>query len=64
MGDAGFWDSQEKAQKVINQLKPLNGLLKPFQELTAAVSDIGALAELSDEDATLEPELDREVGKT
>jgi peptide chain release factor 2 len=64
MGEPGFWDNQEKAQKVINQLKPLNGLLKPFQELTAAVSDIEALAELSGEDASLEPELDREVSKT
>jgi peptide chain release factor 2 len=64
MGDAGFWDNQEKAQKVINQLKPLNGLLKPFQELTAAIADIEALAELCAEDASLEPELEREVGKT
>jgi len=64
MGEPGFWDNQEKAQKVINQLKPLNGLLKPFQELAAAVADIGALAELCAEDASLEPELDREIAKT
>ncbi len=64
MGEPGFWDNQEKAQKVINQLKPLNGLIKPYQELAAAVADIEALAELCAEDASLESELDRELGKT
>src|ERR1051326_6274470 len=64
MGEATFWDNQDRAQKVINQLNPLNGLLKPFQELNDAIADIGALAELCDEDQTLEPELEREVSKT
>src|SRR5260221_4150785 len=64
MGDATFWDNQERARKVINQLKPLNGLLKPFQELNDAIVDIGALAELCTEDASLEPELDQELNKT
>lgn len=63
MGEANFWDNQEKAKKVISQLKPLNGLLKPFQELAAAISDIEALAELCGEDASLEPELEREITK-
>jgi peptide chain release factor 2 len=64
MGEPTFWDNQEKAKKIITQLKPLNGLLKPFQELAATIGDIEALAELCAEDASLEPELERELGKT
>ncbi len=63
MGEPKFWDNPDKAQKLIGQLKPLNALLKPYQELTAGVSDIVALAELSDEDASLEAEWERELGK-
>jgi peptide chain release factor 2 len=64
MGEPTFWDNQEKANKVINQLKPLNGLIKPFQELAAQIGDVEALAQLADEDASLESELDRELAKT
>ena len=63
MGEPNFWDSPEKAQKTIAQLKPLNALLKPYQELTSGVSDLVALAELSNEDASLEAEWERELGK-
>jgi peptide chain release factor 2 len=62
MGEPGFWDSQEKAQGVINQLKPLNGLLKPYEELEQAAGEIQTLAELAEEDAGLEEELGRELG--
>ena len=34
MGQPNFWDNQEKAQQTIQQLKPLNGLLKPFEDQT------------------------------
>jgi peptide chain release factor 2 len=63
MGEASFWDNQDKASKVINQLKPLNGLIKPFGDLAALIGDVEALAQLCDEDASLEPELDRELAK-
>jgi len=32
MARPDFWDNQEKAQKTIAALKPLNGLLKPFKK--------------------------------
>jgi peptide chain release factor 2 len=57
MGQPGFWDNQEKAQEVIDQLKPLNGLLKPYAELAGSAEDLQALAELTEEDASLEEEL-------
>jgi peptide chain release factor 2 len=57
MGQPGFWDNQEKAQEIINQLKPLNGLLKPYEELAASAGDVQTLAELAEEDEGLEAEL-------
>ena len=53
MGQPNFWDNPEKAQQTIQQLKPLNALLKPFEELRTAAGDLGALAELAEEDARL-----------
>jgi peptide chain release factor 2 len=61
MGQAGFWDNPEKAQQTIQQLKPLNGLLKPFEELETAGGDLQALAELAEEESALEPELEAEL---
>jgi len=61
MGQPNFWDNQEKAQKTIGELKPLNGLLNPFQGLTESVQDLSALAELVDEDVSLEPDFDKEL---
>lgn len=63
MGEASFWDNPDAAQKTIQSLKPLNGLLKPYEELTGAVADLGALAELAQEDGSLEGELGGEVEK-
>jgi peptide chain release factor 2 len=63
MGEPSFWDSQENAQKTIQALKPLNGLLKPYEELNSASGDLQALAELIEEDASLESELQGELDK-
>src|SRR5262249_46100487 len=61
MGQPNFWDNPEKAQQTIQQMKPLNALLKPFEDLEAAGSDLQALAELSEEDGSLDEELDAEL---
>jgi peptide chain release factor 2 len=61
MGEPGFWDSPERAQEVISQLKPLNGLLKPYEELQSDAGEIQTLTELAEEDAGLEEELGREL---
>jgi len=61
MGEPKFWDNPEKAQQTIQQLKPLNAVLKPFEELNTSAGDLRALAELSEEDASLELELDSEL---
>jgi peptide chain release factor 2 len=61
MGQPTFWDNSEKAQQVIGQLKPLNGLINPCDDLGVALGDLQALADLSEEDASLEGELTGEI---
>src|SRR5260370_38836132 len=56
-----FWDNPEKAQQTIQQLKPLNDLLKPAEELRTSAEDLTVLAELAEEDATLEADLETEL---
>jgi peptide chain release factor 2 len=63
MGQPSFWDNPEKAQQVIQQLKLLNAVLKPFEDLEAATADLTALAELAEEEPSLEGELEGELAK-
>jgi peptide chain release factor 2 len=62
-GEPDFWTNQDKAQKTIQAQKTLNALLKPYEEVSSAINDINALAELSEEDPSLEPELTGEVDR-
>ncbi len=63
MGQPGFWDNSEAAKATIGQLKPLNALLRPYEEITAASGDLATMVELADEDAGLEAELATELPK-
>ena len=61
MSQAGFWDSSEKAQATVAELKGVNAVLKPLDEALAAGADLEALEELAREDESLESELLREA---
>jgi peptide chain release factor 2 len=61
MGQPNFWDNSEKAQQTIQQLKPLNAMLNPFAALASSAGDLEALAELAEEDQSLEGELEGEL---
>jgi peptide chain release factor 2 len=61
MGAGNFWDNPDKAQLVIHQLKVINGMVKPYEELASASENITTLAELAEDDASLEAELEREL---
>src|SRR5258708_7927589 len=63
MGESTFWDNPERAQQIIQQLKPLNGLLKPFEDLQAASHDLEVLAEFAAEDPSHDRELEDELGR-
>jgi len=56
MAAAGFWDSQEKAQQLMGELRKITALLKPLSEVVAGGDDLAALLELVEEDPSAEME--------
>jgi len=63
MAEPGFWDHSEKAQATVGELKSVNGLLKPLDELLTGSGDLEVLLEMADEDASLEEELRGELDR-
>jgi peptide chain release factor 2 len=63
MSEPTFWDNPESAQKTIQAIKPLNGLLKPYEDLLQASGDLQAFQELSADDPSLEGEYGTEVDR-
>ncbi len=63
MGEAGFWDNQEAAQKVVQELKALRGQVEPVQELLRRSDDATVLLELAAEqgDDAAQAEVQREL---
>ena len=63
MAEPGFWNDQQSAQAVVQQVKTLKGWIDPFEKiegrLTSAQDLEGMLA--SDPDEELSRELDAEV---
>jgi peptide chain release factor 2 len=56
--DTGFWDNPEAARGVIQKVKVLNALIKPYEELSQASVDLGVMAELASEDPSFAEELE------
>ena len=50
MAGAGFWDNQEKAQGLMDELRQINAGLKPIGELVAGAEDLEVMLELAAED--------------
>jgi peptide chain release factor 2 len=46
----GFWDNQEKAQGLVDEMRRISLSMKPFKDVLAASEDLRALMELADED--------------
>ncbi|MGF1580854.1 MAG: peptide chain release factor 2 [Gemmataceae bacterium] len=63
MEQQGFWDDPEQAQAIIQQLKPINDLVKEYSELESKVGDLETMGELADEDEAIGEELVAEVPK-
>jgi peptide chain release factor 2 len=49
MNGPTFWNDQEKAKEIIAELKSLNAVLKPFEELGRQADDLEASIELAEE---------------
>ncbi len=63
MNAPDFWANPDKAQQTISRLKPLNNVLKPFEEISAGKDDLVVLAELAEEDSSMEDELQAELSR-
>jgi peptide chain release factor 2 len=59
MGASDFWNSQEHAQSVVQQVKALKNWVEPFEALVGRVASARELAELLD--AEPDPEMDSEL---
>jgi len=57
MAEGDFWNNQESAQAVVQELKGLNTFIKPLDELGRASDEISTLVEMGDEDAGFAAEL-------
>ena len=61
MGETDFWDDNEAAQKVIEELKGLKVVVGPLDELSSSVEDLEALFEMAEEDQSIAGEVSSEV---
>ncbi len=52
----GFWDNQEKAQGLMNELRSINISLKPVADLMKGADDLGVLLEFAEDDPSPENE--------
>lgn len=50
MTEAGFWDDQETAQSMVNELRRLKLAITPLEELTSGMDDLEVLMEFAEED--------------
>jgi peptide chain release factor 2 len=61
MGEPGFWDNQEHAAQVSAEHARTSRKLTRFQTLERDIEDLDALAEMADEDPSLQSELLEQV---
>lgn len=61
MGEADFWNNQEKARETVEQLKGLKGIVKPCAEVSQAAADLAELVAMVDEDPSAEPDVQAEI---
>jgi peptide chain release factor 2 len=61
MGEPGFWDNQERAPKVSAEHARASRKLEVFNSLENDVDDLDALAEMAEEDPSLEAEVVAQV---
>ncbi|HEY1590754.1 MAG TPA: peptide chain release factor 2 [Solirubrobacteraceae bacterium] len=61
MGEAGFWDDQERAAKVGTEHARATKRLQLYRELERDVDDLEPLAELAEEDPEIANELEEQI---
>lgn len=63
MGESGFWDDNEAAQRVVAELKGLKAVVSPMKDLTQSVDDLEVLFEMAEEDASVVSEVHQELDR-
>jgi peptide chain release factor 2 len=63
MASPGFWDSQERAQATVAELKSLRAIVEPLSEALRASEDLEAMLELAEEDKDFANEVAGEVAR-
>lgn len=61
MASPTFWDSQEKAQGVVQDLKNLRKVVEPLRDVLSRCEDLGELLQMADEDPTVLEEVENEL---
>jgi peptide chain release factor 2 len=61
LGEAGFWDNQERAAQVSAEHSRASRRLEMFRALERDVADLEPLAELAEEDPEIASELDEQI---
>src|SRR5881227_2333758 len=61
MGEAGFWDDQERAAAITAEHARATRKLNAYRELERDVEDLEPLAELAEEDPDIASELDQQI---
>jgi peptide chain release factor 2 len=63
MASPTFWDSPEKAQSVVLELKNLRKVVDPLKQVVASCSDLEELAQMAAEEPSLGEELNAELSR-
>jgi peptide chain release factor 2 len=63
MARPDFWDNQTRAQETVAELKSVNTVVKPLEELVTAGEDLAAMVDMADEDESFASELPAELDR-
>jgi len=61
MGRPGFWDNQELAQVLVQELKRTKELVEPWGKLELEIADLDEIIEIAGEDESMADEVDGEL---
>lgn len=61
MSASDFWNSQEKAQETVAELKTVKAVVTPMAELIESGDDLQALIEMAEEDDSIESDVRQEI---
>ena len=61
MAAPDFWNDQEQAREVVDQLKSLKAIVEPLEELCRSGEDLETLLEMAHEDSSISGEVASEL---